>query len=208
MAVCPIAVPPAIFQDKGRTAPSRVSPAESQARRPQHRAGLRGPGPAALTRPPPLPPRRLCLSRGARSIGPRTPGEGGVGEGRRGHPWTPGTGPGSREGAVPPAGRAPRPVRCPPRPGPAARRLRGSSSRSALAPEGRWPRPPPSWQKKVPPGGRGRGAPGPGAARQARSRAPTFRAGRHRRAPSQGVPHRNHRGEEARWVASGQGERI
>lgn len=110
----------------------------------------------------------------------------------------PGPGQGAGKGAVPPAGRAPQPVRCPPRPGPDARRLRRAPrSRGEappaprLAPDGRWPRPPPSSQRKVQCGREAVGL-------RSTGRAPTFGAGRHPpRALAGRSARENHRGDKA-----------
>ncbi|XP_023381790.1 atrophin-1-like [Pteropus vampyrus] len=96
-----------IIQDEGCPASSLASAAEAQRRRPQKRAGLRGPGRAALGPPLPLAPSRLLSLPlrlqhwAAETRGQRKPEEGGTGQGRLGYDSArppPRTWPGSGEG--------------------------------------------------------------------------------------------------------------
>nr|XP_036864214.1 uncharacterized protein LOC108383487 [Manis javanica] len=142
------------------------------------------PGSAALC-------RRLQPLRGAGSIEPPKPAAGGNrrkvarvggGAGTNPCPWTWRASRGGRSAAPSPGARGP--VRCPPRPRPDPRRLRRAPPQPREAPPARWRVPDARGAAAAPKVAeegamrRETGASVPGAARQERRRAPTFRAGR------------------------------
>lgn len=187
----------------------------------QDRKTVRGPAGRVPLRSPRLRRRRslhagCCLSRGGRSIGPPQRGRrkpedvawvrGGVGTTRPPRPGQ-GVGPGA------PSRRAALRARCrSPSPAPRAPEPREAPPAPPLAPDGRWPRPPPSSRRKVQCGEGGGGAPGPrGAGRRERRGRLPLGLGDSSRAPWRGVPCREVAAEGRpgkRWVAAAQGERI
>ncbi|XP_073086566.1 uncharacterized protein [Manis javanica] len=159
--------------------PARELPAEARARGPPRRAGLRRSLQAAAASP------RRRQHRAAEARGRRKPEEGGAGRGRRGHESVSLDLEGEQGRAQRrPESRRPRARALPPRPRPDPRRLRRAPPQPREAPPARWRVPDARGAAAAPKVAeegamrRETGASVPGAARQERRRAPTFRAGR------------------------------